>query len=385
MLIGLNGDTTLPGVKIFQSSKGASHLIPNCVSECAEPLTQVLHLTVGDTVAVYVQSNLESVGMFGSTSFMAKYLSPINPIPNGFSMQLTEPLRVTVYGDKQVTGWTTTTNAGQFYQDTGSSRKDDYLVNDNGLYLVSINIEFMDVKGFAKATPSLDNIPALVATHYTDVETSFTISVVGVMKVTAGIVYTVTIQTDQDQFYKIHQDSTSSLTYLGSPESGLGFTATFNRIQTNNYFRGVWYKISGWSTVGKDWLFLSGGGFESKESYIVQESGFYIIAANMIFTSPLNVSSNIELSLVRNNINNFANGLYGSTVLVPRKATSVQVHGGVYLNRWDFLELQFKVGIDVQSLNIDQESTFSIIKTGWNLFFPGFQILCSHKTTLLAL
>lgn len=348
---------------VVDTSNGATHMIANCYQECARPISLIISLNSGDNLAVYVQTNAPYLDLSHSTSFTVKYLLPLHPLPDGFSMQVKTKELVIVYGDKQVKGWNLKANSGNYIKETGDS-KDEYSITTTGLYFVSVNIEFDDVKGMARVMPSIDSIPALSSTYYSTQEESFTISVSGVMKINAGSVYTVLIFTESDQYYRISDLSTSSMTYIGPPGHTPGFTATRNLPDVIDLPAMEWTRITSWSTSGKDYLFRYGTGFESKTSYIVQESGFYFCSINLAFKSSGNITSILELALVHNNINNFDNGLYSTSVIHPGGTATLQVTGGIALGVWDFLEVQVRSSETMDGITLNQDSTFSIVKFG---------------------
>jgi len=361
--IALNGDTSIPGENVIDKSVGGtSHVKPRCAEVCTIQMALILALDAGDNIGVYVQTNAPYLDLAHSTSFTLKYLIPLEPLPFGFSMKLKEPITVNVYGDKQVMGWRNI-DKGQYIRDSGSG-KDEYLIGKPGLYLVAVNIEFVDVEGITKAIPSLNNIPALSATYKAPEEETFSISVSGIMDIQAGSVFTVIVFTESDQFYKVSDKSTSSVTYIGETKVIPGFTATRNVEMLLSFQPNQWTSIDRWSTSGKDFLFEYGQGFESKTSYIVQESGFYYCSINVILSSLNNATSKMELALVHNNINNFFNGLYATSILAKQGTITLQVSGGIYLSRWDFLVVQVKSSEILVDVILEQESTFSILKLG---------------------
>lgn len=323
-----------------------------------------MSLNVGDVIGVYIQSDASYVELEHSTSFTARYLVPMEPLPDGFSVQLKETELVTVYGDKQITGWKVKTESGHYAKVSSADEIDEYSIAMTGLYLVSVNVEFVNVLGLARAMPSINNIPALSSTYHSIVEETFTISVTGVMKINAGSVFTVTVFTESDQFYKLSELSTSSMTYIGEVGKAPGFTATRNLQESLILPAMEWKQIVGWSISGKDFLFRSGSGFESKASYIVQESGYYICSVNLVFKSFSNTTSIMELALVHNNINDFGNGLYAKSVINKRGTTTLQVTGGIYLGVWDFIEVKVRSSETLPDVALEQESTFSIVKFG---------------------
>ena len=363
MKIGLNGDTSNPGENVIDKSVGGtSHIRPSCPDICTIQVALILALEAGDKIGIYLQTNAPYLDLAHSTSFTIKYLIPTEPLPFGFSMRLKEPITVNVYGDKQIIGWRTN-DKGQYIRDSGSG-KDEYLIGKPGLYLVAVNIEFLDVEGITKAIPSLNNIPALSATYKAPKEESFTISVSGIMDIQAGSVFTVIVFTESDQFYKVSDKSTSSVTYIGETKVVPGFTATRNVEMLLSFQPNQWTSIDRWSTSGKDFLFENGQGFDSKMSYIVQESGFYYCSINVILSSLNNATSKMELALVHNNINNFFNGLYATSVLAKQGTITLQVSGGIYLSKWDFLVVKVKSSEILVDVALEQESTFSILKLG---------------------
>lgn len=367
MKIGLNGDTTSPGSMVLDNSKGPTHMISNCHQKCARPISTIMSLKAGDIIAVYVQTNAGYLDISHSTSFTAKYMLPLYPLPDGFSMQIKDTELVTVYGDKQITGWNLKTNSGNYVKVTGESN-DEYSITMSGLYFVSVNIEFVDVLGLTRVMASIDSIPALSSTYYSTKEESFTISVAGVMKINAGSVFTVTVFTESDQYYRISDLSTSSMTYIGPAGENPGFTATRNLQDLLLLPAGEWKRITSWSTSGKNYLFKVGSGFESKTSYIVQESGFYICSINLLFKSSSNQTSILELALVHNNINNFDNGLYANAFIHPGGTATLQVTGGISLGVWDFLEVHVRSSETLVDVALEQDSTFSIVKFGKSAF-----------------
>ena len=184
-------------------------------------MASILALNPDDKIGVYVQSNAPYLEMLHSTSFTLKYLIPLEPLPFGFSMRLKEPLTVNVYGDYQTVGWRAIDN-GQ-YKKESEGKDGEYTIGKTGLYLVAVNIEFNEVEGLSKAIPSLNNIPALGAAYKAPQEQTFTISVSGVMYIQAGSTFTVIAYTESDQFYKLSDKSTSSMTFIG--DTSIGFTS----------------------------------------------------------------------------------------------------------------------------------------------------------------
>ncbi|XP_066915773.1 uncharacterized protein [Clytia hemisphaerica] len=364
MKIGLNGDSSLPGTNVNdQTEGGGTHLFPECGDTCTIQMALILALHPTEKIGIYVQSNAPYLDFHYSTSLSLKYLIPLEPLPDGFSMQLKEPQTVNVYGDYQVTGWRANLK-GQYKKDSGGG-DGEYLIGKTGLYLVAVNLEFIDVEGVTKAIPSINNIPAMAAAYKAPIEQSFSISISGIMKIQAGSTFTLIGFTQSDQFYKISDKSTSSITYIG--DKAAGFTATRNNENLLSFQAGIWTSVKRWSTSGKDFLFENQGGFESKESYIVQESGFYYASVNIILTSLNNASSQMELALVHNNINNQYNGLYSTSLLQKQGTITLQVAGGIYLSRWDYLTVQLRSDVDLKDISLEQESTFSILKIGEDL------------------
>lgn len=187
-------------------------------------MASILALNPDDMIGIYVQSNAPYLEMLHSTSFTLKYLIPLEPLPFGFSMRLKEPLTVNVYGDYQTVGWRAIDD-GQYKRESGG-KDGEYTIGKTGLYLVAVNIEFNEVEGLSKAIPSLNNIPALGAAYKAPQEQTFTISVSGVMFIQAGSTFTVIAYTESDQFYKLSDKSTSSITFIG--DTSIGFTSTRN-------------------------------------------------------------------------------------------------------------------------------------------------------------
>lgn len=87
----------------------------------------------------------------------------------------------------------------------------------------------------------------------------------------------------------------------------------------------------------------------------------------------------MELALVHNNLNNLDNGLYSTSILEKEGTITLQVSGGIYLSKWDYLTVQLKSSQKLIDVTLEQESTFSIIKIG-KLFIQSITMFLGELT-----
>ena len=364
MKLGVNGDTASPALPTINSGNGIVSTKSNCTKSCFLSAAGVVSLKHKDTIALYVLSNdTSSVKLHDSSTLSLDFISESFPLPNGMMAQLDSDTDITVQGKKQVINWALKSNSGSFFGKHSSGTLNNFMVKYDGIYYVSINIHFKNLRGKAQAYTSLVNIPAIMATVTSTSDLPFVLTVSGFMKILAGSLYTVTVDSETDSNYEILAESSKSAIYLAAEGSTVGFTGTLSLTTSVTLTAKTWTQIVGWTTTGKNWLFKSGGGFDNEKEFVVPESGNYLISSHIIVSTRANVSSTLELLISRNGFYVPNEGLYYKQDIVYGNFITLKVSGSSFLEKWDYIKLVMRSseGMEVE-LNLD--STYSIAKIG---------------------
>ena len=357
MKIALNAN--LSSVTSAYYGQGLTTLNSHCNKSCTLHTSGVMFLKVLDTVALFVSSNdVETLTIKKGSMFSVSLVAESNPLPIGMFGSLKSPQKISVKGDKQVTAWQSVQSSGSF---KSSENMDSFNIESSGIYFVTITIKFQDLQGLAKAVTSLVNIPAITSMTKRTSNAPFVLSVSGSMKIAAGSLYTVTVSSETDSDYQILSGSSKSIVFLGA--SVIGFTATQSQTRTISLLSNIAYHITGWSTVGKDWLFESGNGFADRRSFVVPQTGVYHVSANIVISYSINSTSVlVSLGIQRNGFFKQEYGLFTSSYLVGTKLVTLTIAGTVFFEKWTQLKLIMQTSKEI-SMEMNIDSTFSVVKT----------------------
>lgn len=362
MKIALNAN--LSSVTAPNYGQGLTTLNSDCNKSCTLHTSGVMSLKVSDTVALFVSSNdVEALTINKGSMFSISLVSESSPLPIGMFGLLRSPQTIPVKGDKQVTAWQSVQSSGSF---KSSDNMDSFNIKSSGIYFVTITIKFQNLQGLAKAVTSLVNIPAIASMNKGTSNAPFVLSVSGSMKIAAGSLYTVTVYSETDSDYQILNGSSKSIVFLGT--SVIGFTATQSQTRTVSLLPTIAYHITGWSTVGKDWLFEAGNGFADRRSFIVPQTGVYHVSANIVISYSINSTAVlVSLGIQRDGFFKQEYGLFTSAYLVGTKLVTLTIAGTVFLEKWTQLKLIMQTSNEI-SVEMKIDSTFSIVKTSKWLF-----------------
>ena len=358
MKISVNGDDT--NVTTTRPGNGLSTVNSKCNRSCVLFASGVFSLATLNTVAVFVKSNEAlQLEIKNSSMFSISFVAESFPLPNGMFGQLTSVQPVKVKGNKQITGWQLSPTSGNFFGSTGNM--DSFYIQNSGIYFVSITIMFRNLVGMTKAFTSLVNIPSITSMLKQDSNSIFTLSVTGCMKINSGSSYTVTVFSETDSDFEILSGSSKSAIFLGS--SVIGFTATQSATKSLTLFPGKASVVSGWTILGKDWLFESGSGFRDRISYLVPETGVYYVSSQIIVSLNTN-STEVTLSLgvLLDGFRKRENGLYSSTSVNGLVTETLPISGSLFLQKWTQLKLVMFAS-RTATVDISIDSTYSIVKT----------------------
>jgi hypothetical protein len=376
--ICVNGDPASDGPYSVRSSLASKYLSLTALG--------MIKLEAKSNVSVCVNSKkADSWTIAGNSGFSVNALLPVPETPGAVvfvspskAYRQSSWVEITTYKLAGKTGLylsginaSLTTN-GRFYAPT------------DGIYFVSANIRLdyssgtyfrgvIAINGKTDASNGLHSRRGYPPYYY------YTISVSGSVLLSANDYVSVFVESATDTSWTLNTESSFSVRFLSYKLPAIGFLSDV--VVDKSYISKTgWTEIGNWRTNNSAGLFSSGKGFDPTTGrYTIQQSGIYIVAANIELSGAGVGTFQVQAVVDRNVKSN--NGMVSVRQSTPNNYYTFSLSGAMYLTKGQTLSIFVHSQSDT-NWKLSHESGFSATYHSPYQYVPGFHVVLGSTKTV---